>query len=502
MTAPTTAPSTLIGRKVGNYRIRRLLGEGGMGSVYLAENPKIESRVAIKVLHNDHVVNAGMVKRFMDEARAVNRVGHPGTVRIHDFGAQEDVGVYLVMELLEGSTLRQALNECGSMTPARMERIMAQAASALDDVHQKEIVHRDLKPENIFLVPDAALPSGTRVKILDFGIAKLSEEKSALGSSTITGVVFGSPSYMSPEQCCDTKNVDQRTDVYSMGVIAYELLSGQLPYLAETIGELVRQHLTQQPLPPSAHNGEVSPALDRVIMQALAIKPKERYGTMASFANDLARVLGREPALHTPAAPAAEQAADVSHTARTAAIIDRPQLRQAATPPAPHPVDEGHGGADEEIITEIPGLSSDTLAEAANEPARRGTRRWLTLLAALLVAGLGAWGVQRMLVGQPAGAVQQPVVRVSPLPPPAAVAPPAAEEPAVAPSADAGPAVVTPGPAAPAPVAARPRPRPARRKKPRRKQRPAAPAAPRPAAKADDEFAPFKSLDSPGGGSK
>lgn len=276
-------PKSLIGASLGNYRILELLGEGGMGAVYLAENPLIESKVAIKVLHASWVTNSDMVRRFIDEARAVNRVGHPGTVRIHDFSEQEDGGLYLVMEYLEGQTLREEMRLRGAMDPQTAVEIVAQAGAVLDAVHKKGIVHRDLKPENIFRVKDDAIPSGLRVKVLDFGIAKLTEDAGKFGPKTETGLVFGTPHYMSNEQCCDTKNVDLRTDIYSLGAITYELLCNRTPYRADSLGALVKMQVEGAPLEPSAVNDLVSPLMSAVVLKALALNPDQRYQSVLDF---------------------------------------------------------------------------------------------------------------------------------------------------------------------------------------------------------------------------
>ena len=319
--------ANLLGKTVGNYRIKSLLGEGGMGAVYLAENPSIESRVAIKVLHPAHGVESTIVQRFMGEARAVNRVGHPNIVRIHDFGQQEGVGIYLIMEYLEGLTLRDELHQQGPLSPGAVINIISQSASALGEVHRQGIVHRDLKPENFMLVPDPTLPGGQRLKILDFGIAKLSEDKHSMGSSTMTGVIFGSPSYMSHEQCCDTKNVDLRTDIYSAGVIAYELLTGELPYEAESIGELVRRQLLDPPVPPSKHNPRVPERMDRAVLKALAVEPGDRYASMASFASALELTVDSVPPLALEHLPLdREPASRKADSHDTALLSDRPQV--------------------------------------------------------------------------------------------------------------------------------------------------------------------------------
>ena len=281
---PTEGARSLVGQTVGNYRIVDVLGEGGMGAVYLGERPEIESRVAIKVLHQQYVEDADMVRRFFDEARAVNRVGHPGLVQIHDYDRQDNVGVYLVMEYLKGRSLRDELRKRKRLPHDQVVRVLLQVASALAAVHEKGIIHRDLKPENIQLVFDPAVTGGERVKLLDFGIAKLRGDGS-LGNSTRTGLLLGTPLYMAPEQCKDTKGVDHRADIYAVGAITYELLCGRPPYLADSMYELVEQHLTRPPAHPRKLTPSVPRKLGEVVLKALAVDPDMRYQTMEAMAD-------------------------------------------------------------------------------------------------------------------------------------------------------------------------------------------------------------------------
>ena len=273
-------PDPLIGKTVGNYRIIKCLGKGGMGAVYHAEHPEIESKVAIKVLLPRFVSSPDIVKRFFDEARAVNRIGHPGIVRIHDCNEQEGVGVFLVMEILEGQTVAERFEAQGKFSIDVVVRLMQQVASALDASHKTGIVHRDLKPANIFIVPDPDIPGGERVKILDFGIAKLLEDQGAIGSGTETGAVIGSPLYMSPEQCIDSKNVDHRTDIYSLGAIAYRLLSGEFPYEADTLGKLIIKQYKEKPKPISNLVPDLPSDLEWVIDQTLEVDREDRFQSM------------------------------------------------------------------------------------------------------------------------------------------------------------------------------------------------------------------------------
>jgi len=393
-------PKSLIGAALGNYRILELLGEGGMGAVYLAQNPLIESKVAIKVLHASWVTNSDMVRRFIDEARAVNRVEHPGTVRIHDFSEQEDGGLYLVMEYLEGQTLREEMRQRGVMEPKTVVEIVAQAGAVLDAVHKKGIVHRDLKPENIYRVKDDAIPSGLRVKVLDFGIAKLTEDVGGFGQKTETGLVFGSPQYMSNEQCCDTKNVDLRTDIYSLGAITYELLCNRTPFRADSLGALVKMQVEGAPLPPSTVNNSVPPQMDAVVLKALALNPDQRYQSVLDFC----------------AALEVSADAPVSRGAPEASSLPAPSAAPAHKGITP---DTFQGmGRTQRPSQEMSPDSATPAAEGAITPdstrAAPAYRIWgLMILALAGASALTVWA----LSGSPAAEhPEQPVARTSPPP--------------------------------------------------------------------------------------
>ncbi|MCE9579308.1 MAG: protein kinase [Deltaproteobacteria bacterium] len=247
---------------IGDYRIERLLGRGGMGFVYGAVNTMIGKRAAIKVLAR-HVADHDMVERFITEARAVNQIGHPNIVDIFAFGTTDRGDKYMVMEWLRGESLAD-----------RMERPLAQAeicdhlltiVSALEAAHAAGIVHRDLKPENVFLHDPG---TGPVVKLLDFGIAKLLAPDDGRLGRTRTGFLMGTPAYMSPEQARG-KDVDHRSDIYSLGVIAFELFTGSPPFLHDTPMDLVVAHMHEPPRVPSMVRPGVSPAIDSVVLSML-----------------------------------------------------------------------------------------------------------------------------------------------------------------------------------------------------------------------------------------
>jgi serine/threonine-protein kinase len=274
----------MIGEVVNNYRVVSLLGAGGMGSVYLAEHPVIGRRAAIKVLRRELAEDLGLVERFVNEARAANAIRHPNIIEIIDVGRLPSGLPYLMMELLEGTSLAEAISRSGRLPIDRAADILAQAASALSAAHAKGIVHRDLKPDNLYLCPDDSVPAGERVKVLDFGIAKLRGELGSNSAKTQAGAVMGTPPYMSPEQCRGLSDeIDHRTDIYALGIILYEMLCGAPPFVSAGWGEIVLAHLTQAPPRPRSKNPEVPEALEQLILKALAKKADDRFASAAEM---------------------------------------------------------------------------------------------------------------------------------------------------------------------------------------------------------------------------
>jgi eukaryotic-like serine/threonine-protein kinase len=275
------------GHKIGEYRVVKCIGRGAMGTVYLCEYPRICGLVAIKVLHPRHFRSDWVVDRFLAEAKVVNQIGHPGIVRIFDCKEDADIGPYLVMEYMQGQTLKERYLDSLPLDPEITSRILLQAASALAVSHRAGIIHRDLKPANLFLCDDPDMPGGERLRLLDFGIAKLLRANSDNRIQTMVGMLPGSPPFMSPEQMVDSNRADARSDIYSLGVIGYQLLTGKYPHQADSIGRLIIMRQEQDPIPPRQLNPEISPALDQVIMTALEREPDCRYQTMDRFRGDL-----------------------------------------------------------------------------------------------------------------------------------------------------------------------------------------------------------------------
>jgi eukaryotic-like serine/threonine-protein kinase len=271
----------MIGEQFGNYRAVSLLGEGGMGAVYLAEHPGIGRRVAVKVLHKNYIRDEGLLTRFLNEARAANAIRHPNIIEILDSGTIADGTPFLVMELLEGESLGTRLRRVGALAIPTAVEFAYQTASALGAAHKKGIVHRDLKPDNLFVVPDPHEPERERIKVLDFGIAKLQQGSTGDSVKTRTGTLMGTPIYMSPEQCRGTRAVDHRSDIYSLGIIFFEMLVGQPPFVSEGFGELVNMHLNVAAPAPSSQRADISPAIDAVVARMLAKNPDDRFPDMA-----------------------------------------------------------------------------------------------------------------------------------------------------------------------------------------------------------------------------
>ncbi len=257
----------MIGETIGNYKVVSLLGAGGMGEVYLAEQLAIETRVAIKILQTHISKDADQVQRFFNEARAVSKVRHAGTVKIFDVGFHKG-HAFLVMEFLDGESLSSRIRRLGNLPGDQVADIGRQIAGVLDAVHTAGVTHRDLKPDNIYLVPDSELASGERVKVLDFGIAKLTGTLG--GNSPQTKGTMGTPAYMAPEQWNNASTVDGRADTYSLGCVMFELACGRPPFPATSVGEACTHHLHSAPPLASSVVPQVPPQFDALVERMLA----------------------------------------------------------------------------------------------------------------------------------------------------------------------------------------------------------------------------------------
>jgi eukaryotic-like serine/threonine-protein kinase len=279
-------PVELVGRSLfGEYTFTRKLGEGGMGAVYLAQQDSIDQKIAVKVLHANAADSAEIVQRFHREARVISMLTHPNIIRVFIFGRTEDNLLYLAMEYVEGRTLRDAMKAEG-MDEVRAIKIMKQLCSGLSEAHDLGIIHRDLKPDNVLLTRFRG--EDNFVKILDFGIAKLKEPDGKPEQKlTQAGIVYGTPEYLSPEQA-QALDLDQRTDIYSLGVMLYELMTGRVPFTASAPVQILTMHVFNEPKRPSEiAPGKVGPTMERIILKALAKDPAKRYKHALDMFEDL-----------------------------------------------------------------------------------------------------------------------------------------------------------------------------------------------------------------------
>jgi tetratricopeptide (TPR) repeat protein/TolB-like protein len=276
----------LVDKVIGNYKIVSLLGTGGMGVVYLAEHVSLGRKAVIKFVQERLTKDAAYTQRFFTEAKTAASIRHPGIVDVFDYGKDENGRGYIVMELLEGESLRTRLRREKPLEMGLAIALAAQMANAVAAAHEAGVIHRDLKPDNLFIVPDKESANGLRAKVLDFGLAKVTTDQAP--GLTQSGNFVGTPLYMSPEQCRAKADIDHRTDVYSLGCILYEMVTGRPPFTDKTVGDLIIAHNTLPPTPPSELVETVTPALERAILKALAKHPDERFATMEAFATTLA----------------------------------------------------------------------------------------------------------------------------------------------------------------------------------------------------------------------
>jgi serine/threonine-protein kinase len=332
----------LVGTTVGSFKITRVIGRGGMGTVFMGEQAIIGSKVAIKFLHEHLSSNAALVQRFYAEARAVNLIGHANIVNIFDMNVLPSGRYYLVMEYLEGQSLAE---KAMPMRPEVAIPVLVQVCDALDAAHKVNIVHRDLKPENIVLVKRGR--EDNFVKILDFGIAKLFGASDPGREQTAAGMIIGTPEYMAPEQASSSP-VDGRCDIYSLGIIAYQLATGRTPFGGANIPAILVAHIKEVPPAPHIVNPSVPKAWSLAIMKALEKKPESRFATAEAFGRALeealapavgslrARVFAPEPVPPPPGAPGSSPSA--SRPAPPPVAPSSSSAGEPVAPPASAPV--------------------------------------------------------------------------------------------------------------------------------------------------------------------
>jgi serine/threonine protein kinase len=466
----------MIGRLVNaNFRVLKLIGMGAMGHVYQAEQMSLGKMVAIKILRNELMSDEKLIKRFELEAKNASSLNHPNSIQIIDFGRDRDM-LFIAMELLRGVDLGQLIQREGALPYARVARIVDQVLAALDEAHAQGIIHRDLKPGNIMLVSRRG--DVDFVKVCDFGIAKCQTSREGIGL-TMKGLVCGTPEYMSPEQARG-EEVDGRSDLYALGVILYQLVTGELPFTASSPVGILSKHLAEPPQPPSLRRPGLGlpPAFEGAILRALAKNPADRPQTADEMRRELHLALGE--GVLTPV-----QAMHSMGSGSSGSVPVQTWSTQPRTA----------GG--QSISSKLPAVAVGT--PTAMELPRRRRTPLVTLGVALVVAVVGiSWFMAQQ---QGLGRLDPAPPRPAPAPPPAtataelapplpAAAAPSPPEPALAPApapaperASAPPA----GPVATTPVAARTA---SKVRDARKNRRLAVAGAPAPAAGAPDSAAP------------
>ena len=349
-------PDSLVGATLaGKYRIEARLNEGGMGTVYRGTHVLMDKTVAIKVLRPSLAADEKIVARFSREARAASRISHPNALSVTDFGEDESGHVFLVMEYLSGKTLKHVIREEGPLPLARVVDIARQIGDALHAAHEQGVVHRDLKSDNIMLIDTM---TGDHAKVLDFGIAKINEPEGAVDTNlTAPNLVIGTPQYMSPEQCSQDAEIDARSDIYSFGVILFEMLVGHVPFSGDSPTMVMMKHL-QDPVPSVMEERSDLPAsVARVVARAMAKVPRNRYQNVAELVEDLTIASGMTIHRLGPVEPVTPP--PVVHDEPDEVTMVRP--REVAPPSVPRR---------EPVMVQVPQMAAPPPAAASFNPMK------------------------------------------------------------------------------------------------------------------------------------
>jgi serine/threonine-protein kinase len=390
--ADTSTEDPRLGTLIdGKYRLDARIGRGGMGTIYRATHVMLEKTVAVKLINTDLGTSPEFVARFRREARAASNLDHPNIVTVHDLGQADDGALYLAMEYVDGSSLKEIIRAEGQLAPERIARLLGQVAGALSTAHRHQIIHRDLKPHNIMVATDA---EGREVtKLLDFGIAKMFDD--AATQLTATGAALGTPQYMSPEQAAG-RDIDGRSDLYSLGIILYEMLIGEVPFSDPSTPAVLVKHLNEPPPRPSVRRPDlaVSPGLEGVALRCLEKDPGARFQTADGFAAALDRAITEPGAGRAGAVAAVVIGGDVDQDAPTA-DMPIPAGLARKDPPAAEAAPEGPlpaGGADLPPLSAFQNLTSAPGRQAADTPTgarSRGSTMMPMVFLLVLVGGVG-----------------------------------------------------------------------------------------------------------------
>lgn len=452
MTEETPPPGLVAGK----YKLTRLLGRGGMGSVWEGVHATLGNRVACKFIEPEYVGSQDAVSRFENEARAAASLKSKHVVDVYDHGITEDGRPYIVMEYLEGEPLDARLEKRGSLNIQEVAVIVLQVSRALSRAHQNGIVHRDLKPENVFLVWDDEDQTDI-AKVVDFGIAKFTEpEASGISSATKTGSILGTPYYMSPEQARGLKNLDARSDNWSLGVIAFEALTGQRPFDGEAVGDLLVKICTSEPPLASSLQPHLPPAIDEWVRKALTRDPDERFQSASELADSLVTVAG------------------LPGRGTLGSAVGGGAMRMSDPGAAPNfAKTEQHASAQLSTSGALTGAALETDIDPAVVPKSKMSPMLLAGIAAFVLAGLGAVFAMSSSDSTDAESPAAEAAATASAPPAEAPAAPPVPTPEPEPEKPVVQEEPSPEPvAAPAPPAPRPVTRPAT---PRPRPRPVAP---------------------------